>query len=142
MAGRVEFERMLPEMFEYLVPVTGFFKKQRSPKMLASYKKMDDIDEVVSDFENAEAFLNDAVRIGEKCIFRKEKYTIFYSADIVKARFRTVGADASDSGSKIELVFRDGSEEILYSTPDTDYERVAKAVFRKLEESGIKTVLV
>lgn len=129
----------MEEMFEYLVPLTGLFKKKRNPKVIESYKKLDDFDQVVEDFSIAKSYKDDTIRIGKKCIFRKEKITIFYIEDIVKATFRIIGSDPSDESSIIILVFKDGSEEKLYETPCIDPDKVTNDIFPDLENLGIKT---
>ncbi len=132
----------MEEMFEYLIPLTGLFKKKRDPKTIASYKGMDDFEEIVADFKVAKSYLGDAVRIGERCIFRKEKVTIFYLNDIKKAYFNIHGSDPSDEYGTIRLVFADGSEELLYKTMEIDSGKVTQEVFATLNEKGIETAII
>lgn len=129
----------MDELFEYLVPLQGLFRKKRNPKMLEKYKSLDDIDEIIEDFRNAGSFFDDAVRIGTRNIFRKEKYTIFYVKDIVKATFVVHGDDACDEYSSIDLTFANGDEEVLCTSGDVDPEKVTADVFDKLNSLGIKT---
>lgn len=118
----------MEEMFEYMVPLQGLFKKKRDPKIIESYKQLSDFNEIAEDFKLAKAYLNDAVRIGKKCIFCKEKVTIFYLSDVVKAEFRLHGYDATDEYGTINLIFRDGSSTAIYKTYETDEQKVAKDV--------------
>lgn len=132
----------MEEMFEYLVPLQGFFKKRRSPKAIEAYRKLDDFDKIAEDFKIAKSYLSDAVRIGQYCVFRKDKVSIFYIKDIVKACFRVHGSDATDEYGTIDLLFRDGSEEILYNTPETDGKKVMAEVSPALNAQGIETVIL
>ena len=132
----------MEEMFEYLVPLRGIFKKKRDPKIMESYKKLDDFSEIVADFGIARPFLNDAVRVGQSCFFPKEKVTIFYLKDIRKAYFRAYGSDSSDDFGAIHFIFRDGSEEVVYKTQETDGRRVAAELFSALNEKGIETAIL
>lgn len=132
----------MEEIFEYLVPLQGLFKKKRNPKTIESYKKLDNFAEIAEDFKIAKPHLNDAVRIGQKYIFPKEKVTVFALADVSKAYFRVHGSDPTDEYGSIDLIFRDGSEEILYKTPEIDSSKVAAHVFAALRERGIQTVIM
>lgn len=131
---------MLEALFEYMVPLTGIFKKKRDPKMLEAYQEMDDISEILEDFKTAKSYWNDAVRIGKLCIFRKEKYTVLHTKNIAEVNFRVYGADATDEYSAVTAVYHNGHEELLYKTPSTDAKMVAEEVFEALSELGIKTV--
>lgn len=130
----------MEELFEYLVPLKGLFKKQRDPKVIESYKNLEDFAEIVDDFKAAQSFLNDTVRIGQKCVYRKEKVTVFYTKDIVKACFTVHGYESTDEFATITLTFADGSEERLCKTQETDPD-IAEGIFSKLSEIGIKTVI-
>lgn len=130
----------MEELFEYLIPLKGLFKKQRDPKVIESYKSLEDFDEIAADFRIAASFLNDKVRIGSKCIYRKEKVTILYTKDVVKACFTVHGCDASDEYSTIRLTFTDGSEDDLCKIQETD-PGIAESLFSALSGFGIKTVI-
>lgn len=132
----------MEELFEYMIPLSGIFTKKRSPRVIESYKKLANFNEIVEDFKIAESFLDDSVRIGEKCIFRKEQITTLYVKDVAGACFRTHGSDASDEFGSIDLIFRDGSEEVLYRTSEIDGRKVAKEVFAALEKKGIETRII
>lgn len=127
----------MEEMLEYLIPLKGVFKKKRDPKIIDSLKSLEDFDEIAEDFRTAESYFDDAVRLGQKCIFRKEKVTVFYVKDVVSADFRIYGEDSIDRFAKIVLLFRDGSEEVLLKTNETD-SKVAGKLFSALEILGIK----
>lgn len=131
----------MDEMFEYLVPLKGMFKKQRDPKIIESYKSLDDFDAMVDDFKMAESFWNDEVRIGKSYIYRKNKVTVWSIKDIVKASFRVCGGEDVDECGVISVNFIDGSEERLYKSYETNPE-TARGVFSLLNEAGIKTVIV
>lgn len=132
----------MEEMFEYLVPLQGLFKKKRNPKTIESYKKLDDFETIVEDFQIAKPYLGDAVRIGQTCIFCKEKVSVIYIKDILKACFRVHGNDAADEYGSIHLIFRDGSEVMMYKTFEIDGKKVAADVFAALNEKGIDTAII
>ncbi|MCQ2452662.1 MAG: hypothetical protein MJ075_05960 [Oscillospiraceae bacterium] len=129
----------MEEMFEYLVPLQGLFKKKRNPKTIESYKRLGNYDEILEDFKIAKPYLDDAVRIGQKCIFRKEKVAIFYLKDVIKVYFRVHGNDSTDEYGAIHLVFCDGSEDVLYKTSEIDCKKVTETVFTEFQDKGIET---
>lgn len=131
----------MEEMFEYLIPLSGLFKKKRDPKIIESYKRLEDFDEIVEDFKAAKSFVEDRIRMGSKCLFVKEKVTIYYAADIVKAEFIVHGYDSTDEFGSINLTFRDGSWKEIYRTPEIDGNKVAAVLFAVLNAKGINTDL-
>lgn len=120
----------MEEMFEYLVPLTGLFKKKRNPKVIEAYKEAGDFEEIVADFKSARSYLNDEIRIGSKCVFCKEKITVYYRADITKAEFIVCGED--DDYAVIDLTFRDGSSKRIYKSYETDGTKGAFGVVEVL----------
>lgn len=132
----------MEEMFEYLVPNQGFFKKIRRPKIIELYKSLDNFEGVVEDFKNAKSFLDDAIRIGQYYIFCKERISIFFIKDITEACFVVHGNDPTDEFGTINFIFRDGSEEKIYKTQEITVNRETLDFFSALYEKKIKTTVL